>query len=45
VAIRALAESSAEVGGAIGTLSEKSDRIGGIVDTITGMPSRPTCWL
>jgi methyl-accepting chemotaxis protein len=36
-AMRALAESSIEVTGAIRDLSERSERIGGIVDTITGI--------
>jgi methyl-accepting chemotaxis protein len=36
-AIRALAESSAQVGETIQSLSHKSGRIGGIVDTITGL--------
>jgi methyl-accepting chemotaxis protein len=36
-AMRALAESSTEVTGAIRELSDRSDRIGGIVDTITGI--------
>ena len=36
-AIRLLADSSQEVGSAIGELSQRSDRIVGIVDTITGI--------
>src|SRR5690606_3185300 len=36
-AIRQVADSSTEIGQAIGELSTKSERIGGIVDTITGI--------